>query len=69
MNLYHREALRIMRLHNIHERPLEETQAHALVTVGMIITETLECHTNDENHDRVMHYQEVKKELENIFNT
>ena len=67
MNIYKSEALKLMREHQEHTKNLEVSQKCAIITVNNILKETLFEYTNDENHDRVIHYELVLNELENIF--
>lgn len=67
MNIYKSEALRFMREHQEYCNDLEVSQKCAIVTVKNIVKETLEEYTNDENHERITHYNLVLNELNHIF--
>lgn len=45
---------------------LEASRQCALICVDEIIIETLSEYTNDENHDRVEYWNEVKQEIQNF---
>lgn len=67
-NIYKIEALKITREH-YHGgiKDLDLAQKSAQVTVKNIIKEILEEYTNDENHDRVIFYNKVLEELDNLW--
>lgn len=49
------------------EQDMNKCAKLALVSCKQIINETLEEYTNDENHDRVLFYEDVKKWLNDFI--
>lgn len=44
--------------------PLESSKQCAIITINEMIQEQLSEYSNDENHDRIIYLNEVKREIE-----
>ncbi len=63
---YLKNALQIIYEHIFIISDFETAKKCAVVTIRNIIKETLQEYTNDENHDRILHYTKVLEEVQNL---